>query len=399
MKKNVVFLISEMHMGGAERILSAIASYCSENGRSATVILTQQSLREANLSRLSEKVKVISLTDELEGAKHRPAGAGVQMLLARLQGKLGAVFGEKMRDLSSIRKFYARNFDRICWLRGFLRTHGDEAMVAFLYDSIFLTLLASRKTNRVIISDRGDPQQSVSSKTDMAFFRRMFPKADCMVFQSPGVRDWYRTHIGLNGRVIFNPVKDGLPRPWDGIRRNHVVNFCRITPQKNPFLLLESFEKFAEVHPEYELYLYGDPDPNERSYVDRFLRAVEQSSARDKIHIYPARSDIHEEIVKDAMFVSSSDFEGMSNSMLEAMALGLPTICTDCPAGGARAVIQDHENGLLVPVGDRKGLYLAMKEVVDAPDLAQKLSKNGRKIRETQAPEKIMKQWMEIIDG
>ena len=99
------------------------------------------------------------------------------------------------------------------------------------------------------------------------------------------------------------------------------------------------------------------------------------------------------------MFVSSSDFEGMSNSMLEAMALGLPVVCTDCPAGGARAVINDGENGLLVPVGDSEKLYLAMKKIAVDKDLAEKLSRNAVALRENQSLEKIIEKWMEIING
>ena len=98
------------------------------------------------------------------------------------------------------------------------------------------------------------------------------------------------------------------------------------------------------------------------------------------------------------MFVSSSDYEGMSNSMLEAMAMGLPCVCTDCPAGGARAVIKDGENGLLTPVGDSHALYLAMKKIAENPGLANKLSQNSVKIRNKQSVDKIIKKWMELID-
>jgi glycosyltransferase involved in cell wall biosynthesis len=99
------------------------------------------------------------------------------------------------------------------------------------------------------------------------------------------------------------------------------------------------------------------------------------------------------------MFVSSSDFEGMSNSMLEALGLGLPCVCTDCPAGGAAAVIEDGVNGLLVPVGDSGKMYEAMKKIAQNPDLAKQLSENSVKIRETQSVEKIIEKWMEIING
>jgi glycosyltransferase involved in cell wall biosynthesis len=85
--------------------------------------------------------------------------------------------------------------------------------------------------------------------------------------------------------------------------------------------------------------------------------------------------------------------------MLEAMALGLPVVCTDCPAGGARAVIEDHINGLLVPVGDVEALYNAMKELIDNPELAAKISSNATAIRDTLSVDKITNQWLELIHG
>ena len=84
--------------------------------------------------------------------------------------------------------------------------------------------------------------------------------------------------------------------------------------------------------------------------------------------------------------------------MLEAMAIGLPTICTVCPAGGARAIIKDHENGILVPVNDVQAMADAMKEVADNPELAEKLSINGTKIREDLSVDKIVNRWMELIE-
>lgn len=390
----IIFLIKCMYSGGAERVMSSLANACVKEGRNTFLILTHQSLRNANLSRLDEGVRVVSLEDELSGQKSRKAAAKLTMLAVRAEGKLF-----RSDNRTAIRKYLARNYDKIRWLRWFFSKHAHASVVAFLYDSIFLTLLSARRTNRVIISDRGDPQQSVSSRTDMAFFRRMFPKADVMVFQSPGVRDWYREHIGLDGRIIFNPVKDGLPEPFEGVRKKRIVNFCRLTPPKNLFLLLESFERLAKTYPEYELYIYGDADKSEPEYGERFLAAVRQSPAAERIRVLPGRADIHEAVLDCAMFVSSSDFEGMSNSMLEAMAIGLPTICTDCPAGGARAVIRDHENGLLVPVRDAGALCGAMKELIEDPSLTERLSLNGRRIRDTQSADRIIRQWMEIIDG
>ena len=85
--------------------------------------------------------------------------------------------------------------------------------------------------------------------------------------------------------------------------------------------------------------------------------------------------------------------------MIEAMGCGLPTIVTDCPCGGARMVIQDGENGILVPVRDSKAMTEAMCKVADDKKLAEKLSREGSAIRETLNKRKIAEQWEAIING
>ena len=103
------------------------------------------------------------------------------------------------------------------------------------------------------------------------------------------------------------------------------------------------------------------------------------------------------DIIKDsAMFVLSSDFEGISNAMIEALALGIPTICTDCPIGGARQMIQDGKNGLLVPVGDDGALYNAMKKIIDNPQFADELAEEGKKIRLLYPEDKIVQKWLDL---
>ena len=97
------------------------------------------------------------------------------------------------------------------------------------------------------------------------------------------------------------------------------------------------------------------------------------------------------------MYVSSSDYEGISNAMLEALAIGMPCVCTDCPIGGANATIRNGENGLLVPIKDKESLYKAMKEIIEDPALATKLSANATKIREELSLDQIARRWEELI--
>ena len=74
---------------------------------------------------------------------------------------------------------------------------------------------------------------------------------------------------------------------------------------------------------------------------------------------------------------------------VEALALGVPAIATNCPIGGCKMYIKHGENGLLVPVGNAKALAEAMKQLASDPELAEKMSKNARKVREEYSIQRI----------
>ncbi len=389
-----VFLIKVMHGGGAERVISLLSRSAVENGHKVSLILTHQNKCDAVLRDIDKKINVISLPDEATKLKFPNFVPKIIMLWARLLGKLG------LNHKSSVLKYYSRNLSSVLWLKSYFKKHKHTSAIAFLYDSIFLTLLAKNKTTKVIISERGDPAQSSNSKTVKAFMDTVFPKADAVVFQSPDAQKWYEENTPVRGTVIFNPVKSDLPLAYFGERQKKIVNFCRISPEKNLPLLIDAFSFFHNTHPKYSLYIYGDPVGNcTKEYINVIYQKIKSSRCESSIHLLPSRSDIHSVIRDYAMFVSSSDYEGMSNSMLEAMALGLPCICTDCPAGGARAVIENGKNGILTPVGDAQALCNAMKDVIENQELAKKLSQNSVKIRNEQSVDKITKKWMELING
>ena len=392
--QEIILLIKVMNGGGAERVLSLLANHFLADGYKVTLVITHQRLEHTDLNRLNDDVQVIALEDMLATTDY---ASPFHLLLARLIGKID-ILRTVTQDTMFIRKYAARNHTKVKWLKCFFHQHKNAILIAFMYDAIFLSLLARTPTNRLIISERGDPRQSLGSKTDLAFFKTMFPKADAMVFQSPDAQKWYKENVGIEGTVIFNPVTNGLPLPYNGIRNKRVVNFCRISPPKNLNLLIEAFEHLHANYPDYELWIFGDTDSNAPEYAEKVFARINSSECREAIHLHPAIKNIHSKILEYTMFVSSSDHEGMSNSMLEAMAIGLPVICTDCPSGGARAVIQDHENGLLVSIKDSQALYLAMKEVIEHPDLAKKLSVNAIRVRQTQSEEAIMQQWQSLVE-
>ena len=105
---------------------------------------------------------------------------------------------------------------------------------------------------------------------------------------------------------------------------------------------------------------------------------------------------VKEEINSAAMYVLSSDYEGISNSMLEAIALGIPVIATDCPIGGSGMYIEDGVNGLLVPVGGAEPMTEAMCRIADDRKLSASISEEGRKLREKNRVEQIADRFLAL---
>ena len=96
-------------------------------------------------------------------------------------------------------------------------------------------------------------------------------------------------------------------------------------------------------------------------------------------------------------FAFTSNFEGMPNALAEAMAIGLPCVTTDCPPGGARMLVCDGENGLLVPCNDVAGFVYALRSVLREPEKAEKMGINASKIRDELSVSSIAAEWEEYF--
>ena len=138
------------------------------------------------------------------------------------------------------------------------------------------------------------------------------------------------------------------------------------------------------------LHIYGEGE-----LKTQLIKKTENLSISSRVVWHGFCPDARNKIVKAGMYILSSDFEGISNSMLEAMAMGIPVISTDCPIGGSATYIRDGENGLLVPVGDKDRLAQAMLQLASDSELATRISANGAKIREQYPVEVIADKLLE----
>ena len=396
---NVYFLINGFWGGGAERVIELIAEKIKAKGYQVTIVLTDQTKKAAQSAKYyNNKLAFISLVDSLHKLSCIDIlKKSVLFFTSYLGIKLYKITKFNFFGKAYICSFALHNYEKILALRKEL--YPNATIVAFQDKSIQIALLMPhRKINKLIISERGNPEKHNSSPITLAFIRCLYPKADYMVFQTSSASDYYSDIIKKKSEIIPNPLFENIPQPYKGEREKVVVNFCRFSPEKNLSLLINAFSIFVKNFPEYTLKIYGNKNSTEAIDIIETLRGqISLLALEEKVELLDFRIDIHEEIKKCAMFVSSSDYEGMSNSMLEAMAIGLPTICTDCPAGGARDIIDDGINGVLVPVNDPIAMSDAMQKIASSTDFSKSLSKESIKIREKLNADIIVNRWENIL--
>ena len=124
---------------------------------------------------------------------------------------------------------------------------------------------------------------------------------------------------------------------------------------------------------------------------------IERLNLIGRVFLPGYTSNVVEDIGKASLFVLSSDFEGMPNALMEAMALGVPSISTDCAGGGARYLIEDGRNGLLVPVHEKDTLANAMDKVLSNEEFAKAIGIEASKLCEILAPNIIYGKWEKYI--
>ena len=399
-KKKVVMVMPHMVGGGAERVAAQIMNKLNERGYDTRFILTSAKKNEVIRSDLNEKTELILLTEEMKAETawpkiaHLPARA-YSTIFGKLYEKQGK-FVPASIGKATIEWQYHRE---ITWLRSYLKQNPDMTVIVFLQPSIPMVLLAVQDLpNKVIISERADPNRLMKKRYGKPFIEKYYTRADAAVFQTEDAKSVYPEAISKKGTVIFNPLKDNLPQPYRGERNKNITTFCRISNQKNLPLLVGAFSKVYSQHPDYTLRIIGDaPNEEGREVLQAIDQQLDKLNLKESVKLEPFMKNVHEAVIKDCMYVNSSDYEGISNAMLEAMAIGMPVVCTDCPIGGAKATITDGENGLLVPIQNAEELANAMNRMIEEAGLADKLSQKASKLRDEISLDSITDKWISLL--
>ena len=399
-KKIVVMIMPHMVGGGAERVAAQIMNKLNERGYDTRFVLTRARKQDVVRTDLNEKTELILLTEEL---KKETAAQKVLHLPARAYSTiLGKLYEKQDKYVpasvgkATIEWQYHRE---IAWLRSYMKQNPDMTVIVFLQPSIPMVLLAAQGLpNKVIISERGNPNNIFKKRYGWGFMKKYYPSAHKIVFQTKFAQERFPKVVAEKGVVIKNPLKEGLPEPYIGSRNHDITTFCRIHPDKDLMTLLKAFHRLYKEYPDYKLKIIGDAKTaNEVQCKQELMEYIDKNKLENAVVFQPFSSNVHREIIRDAMYVNSSVTEGLCNAMLEAMAIGMPVVCTDCPIGGARDTIENEVNGLLVPVRDDKALYLAMKKVIEDEPLSNSISNNAASICTQLSLDRIVDQWEQAM--
>lgn len=352
--KKVMFYINAIHHGGAERVICNLATNFSNHGY--------------------ECILVTSFIDSWEYS-----------------------YGEKVRRVSLFEKpieegFLNRNLRLVKELRRLLKKEKPDVLISFMAEPNFRAIVASvGLDNKVVISVRNDPNREYSNTLTRVLAKTLFHRADGVVFQTEDAQRWFPKGIQKKSKIIFNQVDEVFYKTkYEGVRHD-VVTTGRLVPQKNHKLLIRAFATIADKVDE-NLIIYGDGELREE-----LENLIEELHMKDRIFLPGSVKNVAETIKSAKLFVLSSDYEGMPNSLMEAMALGLPCISTDCPCGGPRMLLGNCKDNCLTPIDDTEALSKKMLILMTNSDYTEHISSELRNQSRKFSFSKVMNEWLNYL--
>lgn len=287
---------------------------------------------------------------------------------------------------------------RVKYLKEFVKEYHPDVLIAFAHRANYRALMAAGNSDvPVVISVRTDPTGHYDHFSDRVQQKWLFPKAAGCVFQTTGQKEFFKPYLQDNSTIILNPVNPkyfGVERPE--VPDKVVMHHARLIDFKNQPMLCKAFVRVHDKHPDYVLKIYG---PDSKDGTKEILeKIIADNHAEDYILLMGGSDELEKEVPKGEVYAFTSDWEGLPNSLLEAMAMGMPCVATDCPCGGPRTVMRDGENGLLIPIKNEDALVEGLCRLIEDKELAKRLGKEAAKIEEITNSEAVFIQWRDYLE-
>jgi len=348
----ITFLISDMSVGGAQRVVSLMANHWAAAGHAITIVT------------VSDTPSFYPLEPEIEWI-----GLGLQ------------------REPGSLLSGLKANIKRIRSVRKTLLALKPNMVISFLTQTNIVAAAACRSLALpVIVCERNNPEQGTLSRSWKRARKTAYQWADRIVVQTESARRFY-DNFSAETVVIPNPVRKMTVAEHK--KENIILAAGRLVPQKGFDLLIDAFANVSAA--DWQLVILGEGPER-----DNLEKQVSDLSLSGRVQLPGQVKDIDAFYAKAPIFVLSSRFEGFPNVLCEAMAAGLACISCDCASGPAD-IIDHNQNGLLVETENETALAAAINALIYNQNKRDSLGKAAAKISEKLALNKIMARWDDTL--
>lgn len=352
------FYIDATGYGGAQRVMCNLVNYFAKKGYEVMLINDARWDKSEPVYNVEDSVKRYYLKDGFEG--------------------------------NPIKK----NVERIFRLRKIIKKEKPKVIVSFLGNCNIRMLLATIGLKcKKIVSVRNDPKREYSDNgIKKVIVRNLFKIADGCVFQTVEAQKYFPITVQRKSIIVYNPVDKLF---FDTVRQEKtkdIVSLGRLERQKNHKFLIDTYAQICERLTD-NLYIYGEGPLREelQSYIV-------QKGLEERVFLPGNVSNVNEILASAKLFVLTSDYEGMPNALMEALAVGIPCISTDCPAGGPKMLLAGELAKYLVPCGDVEKLAETILKILSLSRIER--SKIGIKMEKRASifkTQKIYLEWEEFF--
>lgn len=358
---HIAFVITSLRAGGAERVISILATNFVNMGFAVTLI-----------------------TFDHEAVDFYEIPAGINRIKLNLESISSSVL---IGLIHRIRRIY--------YLRKTIIKSKVSIVISFTTVINILSLISCFGTKiPVIVSERTNPKSKKLNKTDNLLRKLLYRFSSTLVIQTNGVAEFYHSMIDSKKiAVVPNPIEETIPLPEVVNRQKVIGAMGRLVRSKGFDTLLQAFAICVKVFPEWKLRILGQGPEKEN-----LIELAHQLRIVDKVEFLGLISNPGDQLLKMSIFVLSSRFEGFPNALAEAMSCGLPVIATDCDYG-PREMFVDESEGYLVSVDDVDALAKKMILLMSDSELRSNMGNNAKIGVQRFSVHEVMRQWGTIIQN